>query len=141
MTLRHRNLLMSTYYYRILEEEEPYALKDGDFKIWASISDPDFDNEDNEFAEIRLHYYSNVETQNASYPDEEVKMVQCHNEFIDPNVEGLWYPGKLYCPDWTDDHNLLGTYRHNIHSWVRLAVHKCDPERRAKIGKKCASDE
>jgi hypothetical protein len=67
-------------------------------------------------------------------------MVPCVNDFVDENVRDLWYPGVIYCPDWQDKHNLFATYRHSIHSWIRLAVHKCDPERRALVDKKCANE-
>ena len=132
---------MSTDYYRDLEDEEGLWLKDSEFKVWASFSTAEFDNDDNPWATIRLHYLSNEVTQNGTYPQEEVPMIPCTNEFIDPNVVDLWYPGTIYCPDWTDRHRLLASYRHNIHSWLRLAVHRCDPERRALEGKECASDD
>jgi hypothetical protein len=32
-------------------------------------------------------------------------------------------------------------YRETVSSWFRLAVHKCNPERRALKGKTCASEE
>ena len=67
-------------------------------------------------------------------------MIPCTNDLADPNVMGLWYPGTFYCPDWNDDHHLYQTYRANVHTWIRLAVHRCDPERRALKGKECASE-
>jgi hypothetical protein len=132
---------MSTDYFRDLNSEEPMPLKGGDFKLWASIGDPDFDNDDNPYAKIIMYYYSNLETRNSSYPNEEVPMVPCTNDWIEPNVAEIWYPGTVYCPDWSDRHVLFATYRHNIFSWVRFAVKKCDREARALEGKECASDE
>ena len=132
---------MSTDYYRDLEEEEGLYLKDSGFNVWASFENAEYDNDDNPWATIRLHYLSNEVTRNGSYPAEEVPMVPCENKFVDPNVKDLWYPGIIYCPDWQDRHRLYGTYRHNIHSWLRLAVHRCDPERRAAVGKECADEE
>ena len=31
-------------------------------KVWASFDVPNYDNNDNEYAEIRMHYYSNEVT-------------------------------------------------------------------------------
>ena len=68
-------------------------------------------------------------------------MKPCINQFLDPNSVDLWYPGTFYCPEWTDDHVLYNTYRGDIHTWIRLSVHRCDPERRALMGKECATDD
>jgi hypothetical protein len=56
MISRERNTLMQSEFFRDLENEEPLYLKDSDVKVWSSFSDPDFDNDDSEFAEIRVHY-------------------------------------------------------------------------------------
>ena len=53
---------MSTDFFRDLKSEEPYKLKDGELKFWSSFTNPEFDNDDSEFAEIRLHYMSSKET-------------------------------------------------------------------------------
>ena len=36
---------------------------------------------------------------------------------------------------------MFRTYLYSIHTWFRLAVHRCDPERRAQVNKTCASSE
>jgi hypothetical protein len=53
---------MSTEYFRDLVEEEPMKLKDGEFKVWASFSTADYDNDDNPYARIYMEYLSNMET-------------------------------------------------------------------------------
>jgi hypothetical protein len=78
-----------------------------------------------------MYYYSNLETKNATYPEEEIPMVPCTNEYVDPNVMELWYPGTIYCPDWNDEHVLFATYRHNLNAWLRFSVKRCDKEARA----------
>ena len=118
-----------------------FKLKDSDFQIWASIADPEFDNDDSEYATIKLKYYSNLETQNNTYPDEDIPMKKCENLFVEENVRDLWYPGNVYCPDFSENHFLKATYRHNLHSWLRLVVYRCDPAERLLIGKSCKSDE
>jgi hypothetical protein len=62
MGQRARNLLMSTDYYRDLADEDGLWLKDSEFKVWASFSTAEFDNDDNPWATIRLHYLSNEVT-------------------------------------------------------------------------------
>ena len=69
-------------------------------------------------------------------------MVKCKQEMIEsPYRHDQYFPGYVYCPDWSDKHELRASYRHNLKSWVRLAVHKCDNETRALEGKVCKSDE
>ena len=122
------------------ESEKPLKLKNSDVKIWASFSDPNFDNDDNQYATIKMHYFSNEITKNLTYPEEEVPMVACQNEYLEPLVQA-WYPGIIYCPDWKDNHTLSKNYLYETHSWSRLAVHRCDSEKRALVNKTCASDE
>jgi hypothetical protein len=68
-------------------------------------------------------------------------MKACHIDGISQEVELLWYPGTIYCPDWNDEHVMFTNYREAITSWFRVAVHRCNPERRALKGKTCASDD
>jgi hypothetical protein len=77
MSNHKRNLIISSNEYRDLKNEEPFKLKDSNFKIYTSIGDPDFDNDDNEYGSIQMHYYSNRVTKNTSYPTDNVKMVPC----------------------------------------------------------------
>ena len=63
MANRGRDVLMSVVYFRDLNSEEPYRLKDSEVKIWTSIGDPDFDNDDNPYIKIKTHYYSTMDGQ------------------------------------------------------------------------------
>jgi hypothetical protein len=36
-------------------------LKDSDFKIYAQVGDPEFDNDDNQYGSIQMKYYSNID--------------------------------------------------------------------------------
>lgn len=92
---------MSTDNYKNMSEEPPLYLKDSNFKIWAHIADPDFDNNDSRYLKIKMHIYSNLETE--EYSDDYVEIIECENEHIDENLVKLWYPGKLWCPDYHDD--------------------------------------
>jgi hypothetical protein len=138
---RERNIIISSIEFLDLEKEEPYKLKGSNVKIYASIGDVDFDNDDNEYGTIEMHYYSNRETRNTTYPKDNVKMVPCDVENAGEIYKQLWHPGLVYCPEWSDEHALFTNYNYDIHSWLRLAVHKCDPEQRAKVGKSCKSDQ
>jgi hypothetical protein len=35
---------------------------------------------------------------------------------------------------------MMANYNYDRRAWVRVSVHTCDPEERAKIGKECASE-
>ena len=72
------NLMQSLFFRNFydLENEKPVKLKGSDVKIWASFTDPSFDNDDNEYATIRMHYYSDESTLDGSY-EEDVPMVPC----------------------------------------------------------------
>ena len=50
----------------------------------------------------------------------------------------LFYPGKLWCPDYSEDDFLKANYNYGRHAWMRLVLHHCDPEERALEGKDCA---
>ena len=38
--------------------EKPLFLKDNDVKFWAQFVNPEYNNDDNEFAEIRMSLYN-----------------------------------------------------------------------------------
>jgi hypothetical protein len=56
-----RDDLMSSEFFRVLPDEEPLYLKGNDVKIWSSFTTPDFDNDDSQYAEIRIHMYDNTD--------------------------------------------------------------------------------
>lgn len=37
---------------------------------------------------------------------------------------------KHYCPDWTKEDFLYGDYHNEKYSWYRVALHKCDKDKR-----------
>ena len=139
MNKRARVLLMSTDNYKDMNEQPPYYLKDSNLRMWAHFADPEFDNNDSRYIKIRMHVNSNYE---SDYPDryleKQIGMVECENEFIDEALVALWYTGKLYCPDYSEEDFMQSNYNYKKHSWMRLVVHRCDPEERALEGKDCA---
>ena len=50
--------------------------------VWASIADPDFDNDDNEYARIQMKLFSNLETENSTYTEEDVPLKKCENKHL-----------------------------------------------------------
>jgi hypothetical protein len=68
MKNRQRDTLMQSDFSRNLDKDAPVYLKDNDLKFWSSFTTPDFDNDDSEFAEIRLHYFSNMEINEGFAP-------------------------------------------------------------------------
>jgi hypothetical protein len=57
-------------------------------------------------------------------------MVKCEIEGAGDNYKKFWHSGNVYCPEWSDEHSLYANYNYDIHSWLRLAVHKCNPVER-----------
>jgi len=94
---RKRNTLNQSEFFRDLINEEPLKLMEGDVKIWSTFITPDFNNDDSEFAEIRLHY---TEANGSDYKKEEVPMIECDIDLMTPEGKNNWYPGTTYCPDW-----------------------------------------
>ena len=137
MLSRGRDLLMSVTFFRDLEKEDPYPLKNSEVKIWTNFGDADFDNNDNPYIKIKTHYYSNMEGEDSQY-SHPIEMVECDHEYVTDEVKQLWYPGKFYCPEWTDEHVLHTNYNYVNHTWFRVAVHYCNEQERAQIGKTCA---
>ena len=140
MVNRTRDLLMSVTFFRDLEAEEPYGLKDSQVKIWTNFGDADYDNNDNPYIKIKTHYYSNMGGVGTPY-EYDIDMVECDHEYVEAEVKELWYPGKFYCPDWQDEHVLHTNYNYANHTWFRVAIHYCDEEERQKVGKTCESME
>jgi hypothetical protein len=141
MAMRGRDLLMSVVFFRALEEEDSYRLMDSEVKIWTNIGDADYDNDDNPYIKIKTHWYSNIEGDEEPYEKDLVPMVACDHEYVSPEVKELWYPGKFYCPEWKEEHQLFTNYNYERHTWFRIALHYCDPVERATEGKSCATVE
>ena len=111
---RERDKLMQTDFYRNLtdsdETESHFKLKDNHFKFWIQMNDPDFDNDDNEYIKFKLHRYSNLESDSSELIDKEIPMVSCQNEHVDTALASIWYSGKYYCPDYSDEDFLYANY-------------------------------
>jgi hypothetical protein len=82
---RSRDDLMSSEVFRTLDEEEPVYLKGNDIKMWSSFTTPDFNNDDSEYAEIRLHYFNNLENI-GDFPAVEVPMKECLIDGVSPEI-------------------------------------------------------
>ena len=64
-------------------------------------------------------------------------MVKCN-----PNIGGWDVSMPNYCPDYRSTDILKGNYFTNKYSWLRLAVHRCDPNEIINgKNKSCASKE
>jgi hypothetical protein len=86
MIAHERDQLMQSEFFRDLSNEKPVKLKGNDIKFWSSFNSPLFDNNDSEYAEIRLHYYNNNITQGGAAPIEEVPMKECQIDGMDPQA-------------------------------------------------------
>ena len=78
------------------------------------IQDPEFDNEDNEYIEIKLHKKTNMIDQNdykeriyTEIKDEIIPIKVCTGT----DYEDEWSSGsKIYCPDYRENDFLFGDY-------------------------------
>jgi len=57
--------------------------------------------------------------------DEIVPLKEC-NEKRDIFSENY----RIYCPDFNDNHFIYGDYSTTQYSWLKLAIHYCDPSLR-----------
>lgn len=100
---------------------------------------------DNPYFEIKLHRYTSLESAedinqtskwkddyDHPFEDKIIDLKDCDND--EPNHE-VWSIGQhFFCPDYSDSDFLYGDYYQAKASWLRLAVHKCDPKKRAIHG-------
>ena len=49
------------YSYTEFNQRKPYMLKDSDFNFLVRVIDPDYNNNDNPYGELKLHRYTNIE--------------------------------------------------------------------------------
>ena len=71
-------------------------------------------------------------------------MVQCNTNIENDGGWDISMPH--YCPDYRSTDIIKGNYYSNKYSWLRLAVHRCDPndliiENKVEKNKTCASKE
>ena len=144
-----RDDYMSSKFFTEFSQRDPYSLKGGDFEFKVAIVDTKFQNEDNPYGEFKLHKYSSIRDYNSILTegqkptlDEIVELRDCnYGKSNDTHTSGTVWDLKqtYYCPVWKDNDFLYGNYYSDKTAWYRLAMHECDPEERAKVGKTCKS--
>lgn len=90
---RNKDDLMQTDFYRDLEAEGKFMLKDSEFKFWIQMTDPEFKNDDNPFIKFKLYYYENYGGKKPEWDIKEIPLDPCDNEYVDDVVKKYWYPG------------------------------------------------
>lgn len=55
---RDRNDIISTNIFRKFPEEGHYTLKDSEFKLWAQVVDPEFDNDNNPYCKLKFFIWN-----------------------------------------------------------------------------------
>lgn len=127
------------------EQRDPYFLKGGDLNFRVALIDSSFDNKDNPYGEFKLHRYTTIRNNSNIIGEDEIptqdliiNLKECNKKDND-----AWSSSsqKYYCPDFGDDDILYGDYYIPKNSWLRLAMHECDPTKRALLGKTCESKE
>ena len=97
-----------------------------DFKI--AIMDEQFENGQSEFGEIKLHRFEKKKDQ--KFKHYEIPLKKCSSNM------GIWDAGQQhYCPEFSEDDVVYGNYYSEEYSFVRLAVHECDPMSLAALRK------
>ena len=123
-------------------------LLDSDFDFKVVVGDTTFLNEDNPYGEFKLHRYTTIEDHTnilneVEKPsrDEIIELRDC--DFGKPKDKNSNWNLKntYYCPVWKNTDFLYGNLYTPKTSWFRLAMHECDSEKRAKVGKTCKSKE
>ena len=102
----------------------------------------------NRFYSFKLHRYTNIRNFNVSEPtvektqDIEIPLIPCEKNQTFVNE---WdFTATEFCPEFKPSDILMANYYSKKYSWLRLAVHRCDPneiimKNGRKIRKTCAS--
>ena len=97
-----------------------------------------WDNDTNPYYKIKLHRYTNIQNNDISLPalkeslDIDIPMTRC-DKMIE--FEGGWdLSAPHYCPEYKATDIFKGNYFTDKYSWLRLAVHRCDPTEIIGIG-------
>ena len=114
-----------------LETREPLYLKDSAIDFTLHIIDEGFDNDDNPFGEFKLHMFESMDGQTK---DIVVPLKKDCNR-VDEEGSPFHQIVASYCPDFSEKHYLKNDYNNIRSSWMRLALHECDPSKTQK----CAS--
>ena len=64
-------------------------------ELMFQITDPEFDQFDNEYLEFR---FKMLHLENDVYSELVVPIVPCENELMPEFQKQLWYSGQYYCP-------------------------------------------
>ena len=103
----------------------------------------------NPYFTFKLHRYHNIRNNDISLPkleefvDEIIPMVECnHKEY--EYMNGWDINATIFCPQYRKNDILMGDYYSEKSSWLRLTVHRCDPNDTIKVNgaiqkKKCKS--
>ena len=141
---RARVMYMATSKKVPFDELSPFYLKDSEFQLWSHFADSDFDNADSRYVKIKMHMYSNTfnsDDGEVQYSEREIDMVQCTNEnVLNRRSKEKFFPGRFWCPQFTDEDYLQADYNQERNSWMRLVVHYCNLTERSREGKDCASN-
>lgn len=136
-----------TSFFTDFEERDPMMLKGSDLKFRVGIIDKELNIFDNPYCEIKLHRYTSLnnieDIKNPKvnkFMDKIIDIVDCDKKDKKENSNDVWNVGQIYyCPDYKDSDFLYSDYDQEKASWMRLAIHECDPKKRALEGKKCKS--
>ena len=85
----------------------------------------------NKYYSFKLHKYTNMQDNDLNKPalkksrDVEIPMVPCQsNSEFDG---GFDESATMFCPQYSDDDIMFGSYYNTKYAWLRLAVHRCNP--------------
>ena len=91
----------------------------------------------NEFYSFKLHRYTNIPGKDFNIDpleqslDIEIPMVPCNKS---TEYDGGWVANAtMFCPNYTESDILFGSYYTQRYSWLRLAVHRCDPREKITV--------
>ena len=137
---------MFSNFFTEFDKRKPYLLKDGELNFKVTVIDNEFKNDDNPYGEFKLHRYTSIKDIENINGNKEIKTV---DEIIDlkicdygPQNNEDWNMNQTYyCPIWTDKDFLYGNFLTKKNSWLRLTMHECDPNKRAKENKTCETPE
>jgi hypothetical protein len=92
VTTRGDNKLYEVSFIKSLDEDGPFLLQDSQFKIFAQMIDPEFNNDDNEYIKFKMSMHTSYETEEEVKID--IPLAPCTDiELINPKLIEEWYYG------------------------------------------------
>ena len=111
-------------------KEEKWSLNQTEKEEVLGVGGKQENFDRNQYYTFKLHRYTNIQDYNVSLPavknqDIEIPMKPCR---VNNDFDGNWdMSATHFCPEFRPTDIMRGSYYTKKYSWLRLAVHRCNP--------------